>query len=318
MSVAPARAARRLSLPPSAYGFIAAALLWGGTMLLSDGRGGIEMLSVALSFSIFSVAVGTGQMFVIASGPGNIDLSCPAVITLCAYVSMNLMGGADGMLPVGLIAALVLGGVIGLVNYGLVRALKIPPIIATLAASFVVTSLAMWYGGESTVRPPQALSDFMIWRVGGVQVALILALIGSGVVHLVLHRTVYGRSLLALGQNARAAQLAGIRVGFVRMTAYAVSGMMAGLCGFLLAGFTGGAALNMGEAYLMESVAVAVLGGTSVAGGRASAFGIWGAALFLSLLVTLLNSTGLGAGARYLFTGLTILVVIFFATERRK
>lgn len=312
------RAVRRFSLPPAAYGFIAAALLWGGTMLLSDGRGGITMLAVALSFSIFSVAVGTGQMFVIASGPGNIDLSCPSVITLCAYVSMNLMGGHNALLPVGLVVALGLGASIGLLNYGLVKALKIPPIIATLAVSFIVLSTAMWYGGESTVEPPQALSHFMIWRIGGIQVVLVLALLGSGVVHLVLHRTVYGRWLLALGQNARAAQLAGIRIGFVRMIAYAVSGLMAGLCGFLLAGFTGGAALNMGEAYLMESVAVAILGGTSVSGGRASAFGIWGAALFLSLLVTLLNSTGLGAGARYLFTGLIILIVIFFATERRK
>ena len=309
---------RAIRRPPVAsYGFIAAALLWGGTVLMSDGRGATEMLAIALSFSIFTVTVGTGQMFVIASGPGNIDLSCSAVITACAYLAMNMMGGSSAMLPFGILLALVAGGLIGGFNYGLVRALRIPPIIATLATSFIVMSFAMWAGGDSTVKPPAMLSQFMDWRIAGVQVVLVLALLGSLCVHIVLSRTEYGRHLLAVGQNERAARLAGVRTERVRMIAYVVSGVMAGLCGVLLAGFTGGAALNMGESYLMESVAVAVLGGTAVSGGRASAFGIWGAALFLSLLVTLLNTSGIAAGSRYIFTGITILVVILFATERR-
>lgn len=93
---------------------------------------------------------------------------------------------------------------------------------------------------------------------------------------LALKRTVWGRQLLATGQSEPAARLAGIDVARVRLMAYMLCGTAAALAGFLLAGFSGGAALNMGDAYLMESIAVVVLGGTSVAGGQANAIGIWG------------------------------------------
>jgi len=126
----------------------------------------------------------------------------------------------------------------------------------------------------------------------------------------VLHRTVYGRSVLAIGQNSRAARLAGIDVGRVRFATYVLCAVLASLCGFLLAGFSGGASLNMGEEYLLASIAVAVIGGTSVAGGYSNLPGLWGAALFLFLVVTMLNTYGLGAGFRYLATGLIIIAVI--------
>ncbi|MDB5525781.1 MAG: hypothetical protein JWM58_3544 [Rhizobium sp.] len=310
----------RLSLravPPSAYGFIAAAILWALTLWFSGGHGGYDTLMVSLSFAIFAVIVGTGQMFVIASGAGNIDLSCPAVITLAAYISMNLMGGEGSMLAPGLAAALAVGMAIGLANFGLIRLFGIPPIIATLASSFIVMSIAMRAGGQSTIKPPAALADFAVWRIAGLQVMLVLALAGSVAAQLLINRSIFGRRLLAVGQNERAAILAGIHAHRIRLAAYVISGGLSALTGFLLAGFTGGAALNMGDSYLMESVAVAVLGGTSVAGGRANALGIWGAAMFLSLLTTLLNTSGVEAGWRFLLMGAVIIAVIVLATRRR-
>ena len=89
---------------------------------------------------------------------------------------------------------------------------------------------------------------------------------------------------------------------------------LAGLCGYLLAAFSGGAALNMGEEYLLSSIAVVVIGGTSVAGGFANVPGLWGAALFLFLLVTMLNTFGAGAGVRLVLTGLIIIGVIVAAS----
>jgi ribose transport system permease protein len=133
----------------------------------------------------------------------------------------------------------------------------------------------------------------------------------------VLHRTVYGRSVLAIGQNARAARLAGIDVGWTRFSTYILSAVLAGFCGYLLSGFSGGASLNMGEEYLLASIAVVVIGGTSVAGGFSNLPGLWGAALFLFLVVTMLNTYGLGAGIRYLMTGLIIIAVIVTAGGRK-
>jgi ribose transport system permease protein len=121
---------------------------------------------------------------------------------------------------------------------------------------------------------------------------------------------VYGRSVLAIGQNPRAAWLAGLNVNLTRFATYVLSALMAGVCGILLSGFSGGAALNMGEEFLLASIAVVVIGGTSVAGGRANVPGIWGASLFLYLLVTMLNTFGASAGIRLILTGLIIIGVI--------
>lgn len=306
----------RVYANPALLGFAAAGVLWLVTVIAAGGRGGYDTMAVALSFAIFAVTVGTGQMFVIASGPGNIDLSSPAILTLAAYVAMDAMHGSNLLLPLGLLLALGVGVVAGVVNHALIRGLSIPPIIATLASSFGLQSLAMNAGGESTIKPPPMLADFTVLHLFGVQVLLVLGIAGSVVAQIVVGRTIFGRHLLAAGQNERAAELSGVRATRLRLAAYVISGALAGLAGFLLAGFTGGAALNMGDAYLMESVAIAVLGGTSVAGGRANAIGIWGAALFLSLLTTLLNASGVSAGWRFILSGLTIIAVVSAATEQ--
>jgi ribose transport system permease protein len=130
---------------------------------------------------------------------------------------------------------------------------------------------------------------------------------------IVLQRTIYGRSVLAVGQNLRAARLAGIKVGRTRFVTYALCGMLGGLDGALLAGYFRGANVDLGNEYLLASIAVVVIGGTSVAGGKANVPGVWGAALFLVLLLTMLNTFGVSAGVRLLLTGLIIVVVITVA-----
>jgi ribose transport system permease protein len=121
---------------------------------------------------------------------------------------------------------------------------------------------------------------------------------------------VYGRSVLAIGQNIRAAWLAGVRVGRIRAVTYTLSGALGGIDGALLAGYFRGANVDIGNEYLLASLAVVVIGGTSVAGGKANVPGIWGAALFLVLLLTMLNTIGVSAGIRLLVTGLVIVAVI--------
>ena len=96
-----------------------------------------------------------------------------------------------------------------------------------------------------------------------------LGVVLTAALGVVLHRTVYGQSVLAIGQNSRAAWLAGFRISRTRVVTYALSGMLAALCGALLAAFSGGASLDMGNEYLMASIAIVVIGGTSASGGRA-------------------------------------------------
>ncbi|AYD04333.1 ABC transporter permease [Neorhizobium sp. NCHU2750] len=298
------------SLKPWTYGFIVALVMWVATIAYSGFASAVPTLSSALVFAAFSVVVGTGQMLVISSGPGNIDLSMPSVLTLAAYLSMSIMAGSNDMILPGLAVALAVGALAGIANFLAITLLRLPPIIATLAWSFVFQSLAFNLGGEATLKPPAALSAFTFWSVGGIRVMPIVVIMLTIGVAFILARSVWGRQLLAVGQSERAARLAGVPATRVRLLAYLFCGVAAALTGFLLAGFSGGAALNMGDSYLLEAIAVVVLGGTSVAGGQANAIGIWGAALFFNLMATMLNTFQMQAGVRFVLTGALIILIV--------
>jgi ribose transport system permease protein len=188
--------------------------------------------------------------------------------------------------------------------------LRIPPIIAALSASFVIQSVDISYGRGLQIKPPPGFADFTNIQMAGVPLLAILTVVfafGAGVA---LHRTVYGRSVLAIGQNIRAARLAGVTVEPMRFATYALCGALGGLDGAMLAGYFRGANVDIGNEYLLLSIAVVVIGGTSVAGGKANVPGVWGGALFLVLLQTMLNTFGVSAGVRLLLTGLIIVAVI--------
>jgi ribose transport system permease protein len=305
-----------LSAKPWLWSFLGALVLWLVTVAFTGGQGGGGMLTAALALSQFTVIVGIGQMFVITLGPGNVDLSLPANIGLASAVAMKVMDGNDSMVVLGLVAALACGAAIGTANYALIRALRIPPIIATLSASFIIESADISYGRGLQIKPPPGFADFTNLQLLGVPLLAILTIVFSICAGIALQRMVYGRSVLAIGQNMRAAWLAGLPVGRIRLLTYTLSGALGGIDGALLAGYFRGANVDIGNEYLLASLAVVVIGGTSVAGGKANVPGIWGAALFLVLLLTMLNTFGVSAGLRMLITGLVIVGVIAAAGGR--
>jgi len=312
------QALRRMTSKPWIWAYIAAFSVWLATIVFTQGQGAGAVLTAALAFATFSVIVGLGQMYVITLGPGNVDLSIPATMTFAGAVAMKIMDTQDAMILPGFIIALACGAAVGTFNYGLIRLLRIPPIIATLSSSFLVQSAAIAYGRGLKIKPPPLLADFATARIAGIPVLAICTAALAVVLGVVLHRTVFGRSVIAIGQNPRAARLAGVSVDFIRFATYVMCATLAGLCGYVLSGFSGGASLNMGAEYLLASIAVVVIGGTSVAGGFANVPGLWGAALFMFLLVTMLNTFGLGAGIRLVMTGLIIVAVITLAGDQRK
>jgi ribose transport system permease protein len=300
----------RLESKPWVWSFIGAALVWVAAISFTRGYGAGGMLTAALSLSVFTVIVGVGQMFVITLGPGNVDLSLPANIGLASAVAMKTMGGDDEWVALGLLAALGCGLAVGAANFLLIRALRIPPIIATLSASFVIQSIDISYGRGLQIKPPPGFADFTNIQFFGVPLLAMLTAVFTVGAGIALRRTIYGRSVLAIGQNMRAARLAGIKVEWIRFLTYALCGTLGGLTGALLAGYFRGANVDIGNEYLLASIAVVVIGGTSVAGGKANIPGVWGGALFLVLLLTMLNTFGVSAGVRFLFTGLIIVAVI--------
>jgi ribose transport system permease protein len=235
-------------------------------------------------------------------------LSVPSTIALAGVVGMHTMGGANGQIAAGIAAALGVGVAIGLVNYALIRMLRIPPIIATLSSSFIIQSIAITQGRQLP-PPPPALGAFATGRLLSVPYIALLALALSIALAVLLHRAVYGRRLSAIGQNARAAWLAGVDVHRTRCLAYVMSSMIASLTALLISATSGGASLDMGVEYMLISIAVVVIGGTLVAGGKATIAGVWGASMFLFLTNAVLNAVGADAGVRSIVYGALIIAV---------
>jgi ribose transport system permease protein len=302
--------ARALIAKPWIWSFLGALVVWLAAIAFTGGYGAGGMITAALSLAVFMVIVGVGQMFVITLGPGNVDLSLPANIGLASAVAMKVMDGSDAMVAVGLAAALATGMAVGAANYLLIWALRIPPIIATLSASFIIQSIDISYGRGLQIKPPPGFADFTNVQLLGIPILAILTVLFTVGAGIALQRMVYGRSVTAIGQNIRAAWLAGVPVGRIRFLTYTLSGTLGGLNGALLAGYFRGANVDIGNEYLLASIAVVVIGGTSVAGGKANLPGVWGAALFLVLLLTMLNTFGVSAGVRLVLTGLVIVGVI--------
>ncbi|MDB5615491.1 MAG: transporter permease [Devosia sp.] len=301
---------------PWIWSFVAAFGVWLTTILFTGGESTVGVTQAALTFAAFSVIVGLGQMFVITLGPGNVDLSIPATMTLAGTVALKTMETNDSLIVAGILVALAIGVCIGLVNFALIKLLRIPPIIATLSSSFLIQSTAIWYNRGLRIKPPATLTQFAIGSTAGIPNVAIVALLISMGMWILLEKGIFGRRVAAIGQNMWAARLAGVPVDGTRLATYVLCATLASLAGLVLSCFSGGAALNMGAEYLLTSIAVVVIGGTAVAGGFANVPGIWGGALFLFLVVSMLNTYGASAGLRMLLTGVIIIAVIIAASRK--
>ena len=300
---------------PWLWSFIAALAVWLATILATGGASTIGVTQATLTFAAFSVIVGIGQMFVITLGPGNIDLAVPSTMTLSGTVALKFMAEDNSLILPGLAMTIGIGISIGILNYALIKALRIPPIIATLAMSFIIQSAAIATNRGLRIKPPTWLADFSTGYTWGIPNIATIALFISLLAWVLLMKTTYGRWISAIGQSLPAARMAGIPVDGTRLITYILCATLAAICGYLLACFSGGAALNMGAEYLLMSIAVVVIGGTAVAGGDSNVPGIWGASLFMFLIVSMLNTYGFSAGFRLISTGAIIIAVILLASR---
>lgn len=300
-----------------AWSAVAVVVLW---IMLSavTGRWSVASLSGILVSASFLTLTGLGQMMVVTTGRGNIDLSVSAVMTLSAYVALLVIRGDNGLIWLGLLATLGIGLGVGLCNAALVIVLRIPAIIATLATGYILTTAALLANGalsgsQSAVSP--ALRWIASGRIGGVPIMVMIAAVAVLAVALVLRFSAYGRKLSAIGQNRAAARLAGVGVNRVLTGAFLVSACLAAFNGVLLGAYIGGAFLEMGQPYLLQSVAAVVVGGTLIFGGSATALGTCFASILLILVVTIMQIMGLPRGVQDMVQGVVVIAVLAFAAH---
>ncbi len=307
---------KRLFNQPWIWALLGDILLW---VLLSVGAHQVNLgnLSGIVASAALLCVVAIGQMLVVTTGDGAVDLSIPSVITLSAFVATSLTGGQDSRLALGLLAVIVLGAVVGAVNALIVNRLRIPPIIATLAVGYILTTATLIYNrGFKTYAVSPLLAYVASGRVFGVPIILLLATALTGATAWLLHASVYGRNLSAVGQNRRAARFAGVPVETTTTVAYVLSGVLAGLGGVLLSGRVSGAFLEMGTPFLLQSVGAVVVGGSLILGGRSNALGTLLGSIFLVMIVTTMQVLGVAGGAQDIVEGLLIILVLAVATVR--
>jgi len=293
---------------PWIWVFAAVVGIWLAIAAIS-GRGLVGTMTATITLAPFLVLVGIGQMFVITAGNGNIDLSVQYSMPLAAFIALSVMNGGRGSAPIGLLVGASVGLVIAVANLLCILVLAIPPIVATLAVGLLAYSASSIQAQSFSALPDPALHAFTVSSVAGVSwlavICLGMALVAGGV----LHRTTYGRALQAVGQNRRAAQLAGLAVTRLIIVSYLISGMFAALAGVLLATYVS-PSVSLGAPYLLNSIAVVVLGGSLIAGGRSNVTGVWGGALFLLLLTTLLNVVHIAVATQDIVKGALIVLVL--------
>jgi ribose transport system permease protein len=288
-----------------------------------------NFLQIGILLNIFEQSTFVG---VIAVGlsltliAGQMDLSIESVMALSAMVVALTFGtgGAGGglvlspewlALPVSLAMALAVGAIIGSANGILVVKFGINAFIVTLAsyiwARGIVVALS---GGRSVYGLPDAMRIVAIQRIAGVPMLAWILILVYVVFAFVLNKTPFGRHLIMIGGNQTATYRAGIRVNRAVTAAFVLSGMLAGVAGWLLASRTAGATANLGIGMLFQAFAAVVIGGVSLRGGYGRLSGVFAGVLLLSSIQTAINVMGMPPHYTMMIQGTMVLVAVLLDT----
>ncbi len=239
-----------------------------------------------------------------------IDLSVGIVATVAAFVCATL-SSIWGVAPA-VIIALACGLVVGVVNGIGVGIVRVHPLIMTLGTGLIATGCLQVYQ-RLVINAGSEIPAFLAWlgtgRTAGMPNGLYLFIPFSIFILWLMRATGFGRLLFALGSNENAAKLSGVRAWQVYVALYALSGLIAALAGLLYLGMIRQTSLSLANPLLLPSVAAAVIGGTSIFGGRGSFAGAIVGALILRVLDTMLTLLQMPEGARTALFGLIILAV---------
>jgi ribose transport system permease protein len=241
---------------------------------------------------------------------GGIDLSAGTVATMSAFIMATQATTHDP--AVAILISLVPAVLIGLANGIGVGIFRVHPLIMTLGTSLIGTGILQVYQ-RTTIATGAAIPEGLAWlgtgRTYGIPNALVLFVPLAALVLTLLRRTGFGRLLYAVGDNERATRIAGVLYWQVILALYALSGLLAGIGGLLYVGLIKAPSLSLAEPLLLPSVAAAVIGGTSMFGGRGGYAGTIVGALILTVLTTLLTLLQMPEGSRRILFGLIILAV---------
>jgi ribose/xylose/arabinose/galactoside ABC-type transport system permease subunit len=263
-----------------------------------------NLKTVAIQIAILGiVAVGQTMVLLVRS----IDLSVSAVLALGAVIVVQTEAGNP--LWISIIQAFAVAAVVGLANGYLITKRGVPPFVATYGMLVFVQGARLAYTkGQASGTVPDFLRAISFEQVGPVPAALIVWIIVNIIFLFFLRRTRYGRWIYAVGGNPSAARYAGIRVDAVVIAVHAICSMLAMLGGLLLSGYIGYVDLRLGADYNLNSIAAAIVGGTTFTGGRGNLFGTAAGVALLILLLNLVVVLGLPIHWQFAMQGIVLVM----------
>ena len=252
------------------------------------------------------IAIGQTLVMLVAG----LDLSVGGVIVMTSMVVAEVSNGRNEMIPVAILLALIIGMLIGLANGLLITKRKVPPLVATLVMLFLVTGVQQAFTrGVPSGFVPEALG-LVNKSWGFLSIPLLLWLILNGLFLIILRRTSYGRRIYAVGSNPEAARLNGIPVNFIKISVYVLGSGLAVISGVILTGYVGYVDRFIATGLDLDSIAAAVVGGTSFFGGKGQLMGTIAGVMIIQILSTMVVLIGLDIETQFIIKGLVILAAV--------
>ncbi len=278
-------------------------------------------ISSLLLASVVTGIQALGLSFVIATG--GIDLTPGfgmAATSVFAALLIAQTGGLGLPIWVGILGALLAGALLGAINGFLVSYVRMQPMIATLAMMMVAwgTALVLADGKTISLRSVEGYNQIAIGElIPGVPNA-VLILIGLAIIAgILMNKTAVGRYSLAIGSNEEATRISGVNTRRWKMLAYVIGGTFTGISGILMSSRLSAAQPTLGQGYEMYAIAAAVIGGTSLRGGRASIFGAVIGAVTIQTIFNGLTVMGVQDQWQKVVLGLVVLLAVFVDIVRR-
>jgi cytosine/adenosine deaminase-related metal-dependent hydrolase/ribose/xylose/arabinose/galactoside ABC-type transport system permease subunit len=299
----------RLWMPVALQILLVAALLWY-TNARFPGFVNATNVSQILILALPLIVAAMAQTHALLVG--YLDLSVGGMIGFGVVVASFLIGAEASavQIVIGVGVILLCGVALGLVNAGLIRGLKIPSIIATLATLSILDgiSLTMRPTAQGVISPN--LVSVLTTSIGPIPVAFIIVVVGAALADLWLHASGSGLELRAVGFDERSAKRGGVRTSWLRVRALVLAAVLAAVASFFVMARSPIGNATIGSTFALNSITAAVLGGASLAGGRATFLGSTVAAVLLALIITVLPYLGLSPDDGPMIIGILVLIGI--------
>ncbi|GMQ60408.1 ABC transporter permease [Vallitalea sediminicola] len=268
----------------------------------------VNIRNILRQQSMVAITAAGATFVMITTG---LDISVGSTIALSGVVFAKLVQGGMPLLPACLIAILV-GGIVGLINASMIVGAKINPVIATLGSMYAVRGIAYLVAGGTTIANGLPKSFNVLGRgyIGPIPIPVVIMILVYIVFHFVLSRTLLGKYTYAIGGNKETARLSGISVPKVMVSLYAITGLLTGLSGTIMASRLTSGNPQIGTGFEFDVIIAVFLGGVSTTGGEGTIVGTFIGAMIVGVLSNGLNLLGVDPFYQYIIKGIVLVLAV--------